>query len=80
MVALCYLQSGDPVMADSAAGKHPKVHLIESDEPEPALKVKLGMRFEVRATTIVDTEMKPAKKVAARLCGGTTTCLALVEL
>jgi hypothetical protein len=67
-------------MADSDAGKQPKVYLIESDQSQPALKVKPGMRFEVRATTIVDTELKPGKKVAARLCGGTTTCLALVEL
>jgi hypothetical protein len=67
-------------MAGAAVGKQPKIHLVESDESEPALKVKPGMRFEVRATTIVDAEMKPVKKVAARLCGGTTTCLALVEI
>jgi hypothetical protein len=66
-------------MADSA-GKKPNVYLIDSDESQPTVTVKPGMRFEVRATTVVDTEMKPAKKVAARLCGGTTTCLALVEL
>jgi hypothetical protein len=68
-------------MPDTTGGKNaPKVHLIESDEAQPTLKIKPGMRFEVRATTIVDSEMKPGKKVAARLCGGTTTCLALVEI
>jgi len=60
--------------------KQPLVHLVASDETSPPLKLKPGMRFEVRASTIVDTELKPAKGVAARLCGGTDTCLALVEV
>ena len=58
----------------------PKVHLIESDESEPTVKLKPGMRFEVHATSIVDVQFKPAGKTAARLCGGTTTCLALIEI
>jgi len=56
------------------------IHLIESEESEPAVKLKAGYRFEVRAVAIVDPELRPSEKVAARLCGGTTTCLALVEL
>ena len=69
-----------PSSKPSGAGEQPKMHLIESDETEPTIKVKPGMRFEVRATTIVNPELKPAVKVAARLCGGTSTCLALVEI
>ena len=57
-----------------------KIHLIESEDSAPTLKLKPGMRFEVRATTVVDVELKQVKKLAARLCGGTNTCLALVEL
>ncbi|WP_372425293.1 hypothetical protein [Salinarimonas chemoclinalis] len=57
----------------------PRVHLIETDDPEPVLRLKPGMRFEVQATTVVDPELKPVKKSAARLCGGTNTCLALIE-
>ncbi len=57
-----------------------KVHLIQSDDKEPTVKLKPGMRFEVRHTTVVDAELKEAKKLAARLCGGTSTCLALVEV
>ncbi|WP_029032298.1 hypothetical protein [Salinarimonas rosea] len=63
-----------------AAADAPRVHLIETDDPEPALRLKPGMRFEVRATTVVDPELKPVKKSAARLCGGTNTCLALIEV
>jgi hypothetical protein len=58
----------------------PKAHLIVSDEAEPAVTLKPGMRFEVVATTVVDAELKASNKVAARLCGGTSTCLALVEV
>ena len=61
----------------SAAGK---IHLIESDDTEPTIKVKAGHRFEVRSISIVDAQMNPTKKLAARLCGGTDTCLALVEI
>jgi hypothetical protein len=55
-------------------------HLVVSDETEPAVKVKPGMRFEVHALTVVDPELKVSDKVAARLCGGTSTCIALVEV
>jgi hypothetical protein len=57
-----------------------KAHLIASEDAAPALKMKHGMRFEVRAITVVDSDLKPSKKIAARLCGGTDTCLALVEI
>jgi hypothetical protein len=57
-----------------------KVHLIVSDETQPSVKLKPGMKFKVHATTVVNTDLKPAGKIAARLCGGTTTCLALVEI
>jgi len=29
--------------------------------------------------TLVDEKLKPAKPIAARLCGGTTTCIAIAE-
>jgi len=55
-------------------------HLLVSDEAEPAVKLKPGMRFEVHALTVVDPELKASDKVAARLCGGTSTCIALVKV
>jgi hypothetical protein len=58
----------------------PTVHLIESEEANPAVRLQHGMRFEVKATRIVDVSLKPSQKIAARLCGGTSTCLALVEI
>ena len=55
-------------------------HVIVSDDEEPKLALKPGMRFEVHATSVVDPEFKKSTAVAARLCGGTSTCLALVEI
>jgi hypothetical protein len=55
-------------------------HLVVSDDQSPSLKLKAGMKFEVHAVTLVDADLKPAGPVAARLCGGTSTCLALIEL
>lgn len=62
----------------SSASK--KSHLIVSETAEPALRMKPGLRFEVQSVVVVDEQLKSSDKVAARLCGGTTTCLALVEI
>jgi hypothetical protein len=55
-------------------------HLIVSDDAEPQMRLKPGMKFEVHATTVVDSALRPSTKVAARLCGGTSTCIALVKV
>lgn len=55
-------------------------HLILSDDEAPAIKLKPGMRIEVQTVSILDAELKASRPIAARLCGGTTTCLALIEL
>lgn len=56
---------------------------IESDESEPTVaghKLKAGQRFEVKVVSVKDRELAASAKVGARLCGGTDTCLALVEV
>lgn len=57
-----------------------KVKLIVTNEKQPKISIKPGMRLEVIAIELADTELKKAKGIAARLCGGTSTCLALVEV
>src|SRR5690349_21124601 len=52
------------VMSDD---QKPTVHLIESDDAAPAIKLESGMRFEVKTTQIVDASRRPSQKVAARL-------------
>lgn len=56
------------------------IHLIVSDESEPTIKVKAGAKFEVHSVKVVDAAFKPSDKVAARLCGGTSTCIALLKV
>lgn len=68
-------------MADSKTrSSGAKSHLIVSDEVQPSIALKPGMKFAVHAITVVDTGLRPVRKIAARLCGGTTTCLALTEI
>lgn len=57
-----------------------KYSLVVTDEKTPKIAVKSGMRFEVRSVTLVGTDLGKPKALAARLCGGTSTCLALVDL
>lgn len=57
-----------------------KMRLIDSADKNPKIALKPGMKFEVQSVPIIDADLKKPKKVAARLCGGTSTCLALVEI
>jgi hypothetical protein len=67
-------------MPSSSSNPPKESHLIVSDQTEPAIKMKPGKRFEVHSVVVVDEQLKASSKVAARLCGGTSTCLALVEI
>lgn len=58
-----------------------KITLVVSDDNKPVVQVAPGMQFEVKTVSLVDGSMpEHQQKVAARLCGGTGTCLALVEI
>lgn len=54
--------------------------LIVSEEKNPEVKVNAGTKFQAIGVTLVNPQLRSAGPVAARLCGGTSTCLALVEL
>ena len=56
------------------------IKLINSDEKYPVIKLKPGLKFEVSTVALVGTDLKKPTKIAARLCGGTSTCLALIEI
>lgn len=57
-----------------------KLKLIASEGKNPKVELKPGMRLEVVSVSLLDPTLKKARPKAARLCGGTDTCLALVEL
>ncbi len=62
------------------AAKKAKIQLIETDEAYPTIQLEAGMRFEVATVSLVDAELKKPKRFAARKCGGTSSCLAIIQL
>jgi hypothetical protein len=53
--------------------------LIVSNEKKPKIPLRPGMTLDVVSVKLAGPTLKAAKPMAARLCGGTNTCLALVE-
>jgi hypothetical protein len=56
-----------------------KIRLTVSDDKNPAVKVSPGTRLEVVSVAFIDPKLK-AVRVGARLCGGSGTCLALMDI
>ncbi len=56
------------------------VNLIVSERKVPKVELRPGMRFEVNTVRVVDERLTKPISVGARLCGGTSTCLALIDL
>jgi hypothetical protein len=64
----------------ASQGSQKKLNLIVSDEKKPAVKLQPGMKLDVVSVSLVEPTLKAARARAARLCGGTDTCLAVVEV
>lgn len=65
---------------DSSPGSTAKMSLVASEDKRPKVSLKPGMKLEVVSVSLVDPQLKKAGLGASRLCGGTSTCVALVEL
>lgn len=63
-----------------ATASKTKLNLVVSDEKNPSVNLKSGMRLDVVSVSLVEPTLKPSRARAARLCGGTDTCLALTEV
>lgn len=58
-----------------------RVNLIVTDEKKPLGSTKPGQKFEVVAVTLTGKKAGPVKKaIGARLCGGSGTCVAIVDV
>jgi hypothetical protein len=55
------------------------MRLIVSDEKNPAIALKKGMRVEVRQVAFNTPELKKAAQ-GSRLCGMGGACMALIDL
>ena len=67
-------------MASGARRSKRSATFIVSDERNPKVKVSAGMKLEVQSVKLVDPRLGRIKKIGARLCGGSGTCLALIEI
>jgi hypothetical protein len=57
-----------------------KITLISSDNKKPKIELKPGQKLDVFTISVRSPSIKGKKKIGARLCGGTSTCLAMIEL
>lgn len=57
-----------------------KITLIQSDSATPAIKVRAGTKIRVEKVSIARPDGSKPQKMAARLCSGGGTCLALITL
>lgn len=60
--------------------KRSKVTLLASNDKQPAVKVKPGQLLRVTSVVLQGPDAAKIKKVGARLCGGSGTCLALLDI
>ncbi|TWU43657.1 hypothetical protein Poly51_62360 [Rubripirellula tenax] len=65
--------------AESKAEVKTTIRLVESDESNPRITAEPGTKIEVIGVELVSGKTQKPLKMAARLCGGTSTCLALVR-
>ena len=54
--------------------------LIVAKQKNPKVVLKPGMKLRVVSVSMAGPDLKKPKKLAARLCGGTNTCIALVDI
>ncbi len=66
-------------MATKTSKKGGGITLLVSDEKSPSIALKAGMSLEVVAIKLQGPQLGELKKLGARLCGGSGTCLALVD-
>jgi hypothetical protein len=58
-----------------------KVNLIVSEDKKPLGSVKVGQKLQVVAVSLTGGKAGSVKKaIGARLCGGSGTCLAVVDI
>lgn len=66
-------------MATKSSKAAATMRLIVSDDKKPAVRLKKGMRFDVREVIFNTPELKKVSQ-AARLCGMGGACLAIIDI
>jgi hypothetical protein len=60
--------------------KKQTITLIADKEKNPKVELKAGQQLKVVSVKIAGPQTEKMKRVGATLCGGTSTCLAVVDL
>ena len=63
-----------------ATQKMKPTKFVVSKDKNPKVELKPGQKFQVNTIQLVDVTLKKSKIGAARLCGGSSTCLAIVDI
>ncbi|MCI0702135.1 MAG: hypothetical protein L0241_13715 [Planctomycetia bacterium] len=63
-----------------AKAKKQTMTLVASKEKNPAVEVKAGQELRVVSVKMGGPDLGKLKRVGATLCGGTSTCLAIVDI
>jgi hypothetical protein len=67
-------------MAKRQSAKTSSFRFIVSDDKSPSVSLKPGMRLNVVSTVLVAPDLKRIRNIGARLCGGSGTCMALIDI
>ena len=57
-----------------------ELNLVQSRSRTPKVRLEPGMRLEVVGISLVDEKLAQVAAEGSRLCGGTSTCLAIVHI
>jgi hypothetical protein len=57
-----------------------KMKFIVSDQKHPKVTLKPGQTLKVVSVSFHDETLTKRQKIGARLCGGTDTCISLVDV
>jgi hypothetical protein len=53
---------------------------IVSNSRNPSVKLRPGMKLDVQSVKLLNPQLGAAKALGARLCGGSGTCIALIDV
>jgi hypothetical protein len=67
-------------MAKRKSANPSSVQFIVTDDKSPSVPLKPGMKLNVVSTVLVGPDLKRIRNIGARLCGGSGTCMALVDI
>jgi hypothetical protein len=67
-------------MTDKPTRAKRELQLVASTSRTPSVRLKAGMKLEVVAVSLVDEKLAKVNAEGSRLCGGSGTCLAIVQI